>query len=314
VSEIATLLDALVSRRCTSVPIASIGEWWQVHLDCAPANLEPAHRAVLGGFACDRLGYAFASGYTEAMRRVGNPDAPLSVRRRALCATETGGGHPRAISCALTPGADGRYVLRGAKTFVTLGVHAEELIIIASRGHDARGRNRLVAARVPAARAGVELSVLAPTPFAPEIPHGRVDLHEVAVDPRELLPGDGYLNVLKPFRTVEDCHVFLATLGWLIRIGREAGWSPALIERGLASVAALASLARSRAPLSPGIHRALGGAIDHARDYLDLLERGGAWAMVEPALRNQWKRDKALLSVASKVRQRRLEAARAADS
>ncbi len=30
----------------------------------------------------------------------------------------------------------------------------------------------------------------------------------------ELLPGDGYDDLLKPFRTIEDTHVLAAAVGW----------------------------------------------------------------------------------------------------
>ena len=310
--DIAELLDALVTRPSALEPLESVEGWWQAHLECAPEDLDPAHRAALGGFVCDRLGYAFAAGYTEAMRRVGNPPEPLPLRRRALCATEVGGGHPRAIETSLEPltGTDeGRFRLSGTKTFVTLGEHAEELVVIASLGREA-GLPRLVAVRVPAGTPGLELVTLPPTPFVPEIPHARAELDGVLVEASNLLAGDGYIEVLKPFRTVEDTHVFLAALGWLTRVGREANWPAATIERGLAAIAALVPLARSQVPLSPGLHRALGGALAQARAHIQALRAEDAWDHVSEEVLMCWMRDQPLLSIASKVRARRLERAR----
>ncbi len=48
-------------------------------------------RALAGGSAADRLGYAFASGYTEALRAL----VPGLTGVAALCATEEGGNQPR---------------------------------------------------------------------------------------------------------------------------------------------------------------------------------------------------------------------------
>lgn len=312
--ETARVLDALVTRPAAIAPLSSLDDWWQAHRACAPVELEPAARAVLGGFVCDRLGYAFAAGYTEAMRRVGNPAEPLDLRRRALCATEQGGGHPRAIECELAPapgGPTGAFVLRGTKTFVTLGDAVDELVVVASRGLDpASGRKRLVAVRVSAQAEGVTLTRLPALAFVPEIPHASVRFEGVRVDAAQVLDGDGYAAVLKPFRTVEDCHVFLAALAWLTRVGREASWPAETIERGLAAIASLLTLARTREPLSVGVHRALGGALASAQAHVEALEREGAWDSVAPELRARWQRDRPLLSIAAKVRARRLEAAR----
>ena len=178
-------------------------------------------QAALGGSHADGMGWAFAAGYEAALARL-DPMAVRGGALAALCATEEGGGHPRAIRSTLAP-APGGFVLSGSKTWVTLGADAEALLVVASVGSDAEGRNRLKVARVPTLRSGVTLQAGEPTPFAPEIGHARATFEAVAVGHEDVLPGDGYDDALKPFRTIEDIHVTAAVLGWAIGVGRSNG-------------------------------------------------------------------------------------------
>ncbi len=63
------------------------------------------------------------------------------------------------------------------------------LLVVASVGADAEGRNRLRVARVPSTRAGVTLEEAPPLPFVPEIAHARVTLDAVAVAQRRAPAG-----------------------------------------------------------------------------------------------------------------------------
>ena len=308
-TDIAPLLDALLTLPAARPEIEDLDGWWRAHLELREHGRSAAQRAVLGGFAADRLAYAFASGYVEALHHLLRDEGP--ARRRALCATEAGGGHPKAIACELQLDANGAGRLSGDKSFVTLGSFAEELLVVANEGVDAQGRKRLRVVQLPAERAGLRLVELPALPFVPEIPHARVELREVELRAEELLPGDGYLGVLKPFRTIEDAHVFLALLGWLVRLGRAHDWSPEQVETSLALIASLAPLAESHAPLSAGLHRALAGVLASARAHLEQLQASPAWADLPESTRARFERDAGLLGVASKVRARRLEAARA---
>ena len=264
-------------------------------------------RAAAGGLVADRLGYAFLAGYRAALARL---DPTLS--RASLCATESGGAHPRAIATRLEP-RDGAFVLTGEKTYATLASLADTLLVVASVGVE-DGRNRLRVARVPASRAGVVIRERDPVPFAPEIPHARVSFDAVRVSPSELLEGDGYEGVLKPFRTHEDMHVSAAWLGHVIRLARlfrrngqssdpNSGERRAL-ERALGSIAALRDLA-SRDPLDPALHLALSGVFLDARACAEGLTLEGA----DETTRARWQRDLPLLEVAGAARELRREAA-----
>jgi len=263
---------------------------------------DTVERAALGGRGADGLGWAFACGYEAALRRV--PGAGVQGRLACLAATEEGGGHPRTIRTTLTPREGGGWELTGDKAWVTLGSDAELLLVVATTGQDERGRNRLRAARVPSTRAGVTLEPGAPLPFTPEIAHARLQLRAVHVADDELLAGDGYDDLLKPFRTLEDTHVMAAALGWAFSVGHASGWEHAWTERTLAVLLALRDIGRAD-PSGPGTHLALAGAMDLAGAQLS----GADWSRTPEAMRARWERDRPLLDVARKVRAARLEAA-----
>ena len=85
-------------------------------------------RAAAGGFVADRIGFAFLAGYRAAL-----PKLDPTLFRASLCASESGGAHPRAIKTRLRP-RDGAFVLDGEKTFATLASAADTLLVVASRG------------------------------------------------------------------------------------------------------------------------------------------------------------------------------------
>ncbi|HUQ06996.1 MAG TPA: acyl-CoA dehydrogenase family protein [Kofleriaceae bacterium] len=262
-----------------------------------PADLDerPIDRAVRGGYDADRVGAAFVAGYSGALRTL-VPGAPM---RTSLCATESGGAHPKAIQTRLD--ADGRLV--GHKRWSTYATEAELLLVVATIGVDDAGRNRLKLVRVAPGAPGVTITPMPPPPFAPEVAHAEVVL-DTRVSPGDILPGDGYTEYLKPFRTIEDIHVHGAMLGWMLGLAARHGWPRELAERLLAAVAALRTLAAAP-PLAPATHLALAGAIATTRE---LVERA-PWSTLDPDAHARWQRDRPLLEVAGKARAARLEAA-----
>ncbi|NOK08222.1 acyl-CoA dehydrogenase family protein [Corallococcus exercitus] len=282
----------------------SVEAWWRRHLAVLPRFPVAADLALASGFRMDRVGFAFSSGYQAALRSL-FPQLPAD-RRAALCATETGGGHPSAIETKLTPHGSG-WKLDGVKTYVTLGTHAEVLLVIASEGRDAQERNRLRMVRLDARTPGVTVEPLPPLGFVPEVPHAALRLDGVEVAAEDVLPGDGYTRYLKPFRTVEDCHVNLAVLGWLVKVARRCGWPVALREELIANAVMIHALALED-PSDAAVHVALGGALTQLHRALERCEV--AWEGVDVEMRERWQRDRRLLDLASKVRAKRLEVAR----
>jgi len=274
-----------------SSPPATLEAYWAATASARDRFERPVERALVSALQADRLAHAFASGYQAALCFM----FPLLARhaRAALCATEAGGGHPRELKTALK---DGR--LSGTKTFVTGAPLAEQLFVVASIG-ERDGKNQLRVARIEPGAAGVSLSAMPELPFVPELPHAEVTFTAAAA--AEVLEGDGWERYLKPFRTIEDVHVHAALLGYLVSLGRRSGWP---LER-LAACCVTASALAARAPSDPATHVALAGLIAETRALLEALD----FSAVPQPERERWERDKPLLDVAGRVRQKRLEKA-----
>ena len=300
------LLHFLLTTPPEPAPLSTLDDWWHLHQGLVSRFTTPVDLAFAGGFKADRLGYAFASGYHAALRSL-FPRMPVD-HRAALCVTEAGGGHPSAMQTRLSGGeGQGALRLNGSKAFVTLGTQADTLFVVATEGVDAQGRNRLRVVMLDARRPGLTLSNLPEVPFVPEIPHAELRLENVAISPEEVLPGDGYARYVKPFRTVEDCHVHAALLGWLLQVARRSGWPEPLQDELLAAAVAIRGLALA-GPTSPAVHVALGGVLDLSQRLVKGLDEH--WAKVDALTRERWERDRSLLGVAGKARLKRREVAR----
>lgn len=301
---------ALLHFLLTSPPVASIvgedaGAFFGRHQAATARFSSTIERAVAGGFAADRLGWSFSSGYCEALRHL-LPSLIDTGGPAALCATEEGGAHPRAIKTALSPDPNGGFVLSGRKQFVTFGSLARRLLVVATEGEDGEGRSRLVVVCVPAEREGVRMQPVPALRFVPEIPHAGVHFDGVRIAPAERLPGDGYERYLKPFRTLEDCHVMAALLGWLVAVARRAGSPRGLVQELLLLVLGGCGL-MALPPLDDATHIALGAWLERIERVL--TENEPLWATVDAETRARWERDRPLLRVAGKVRAQRLAAA-----
>jgi len=298
-----TLLDVLAKDAQVALG-QGVPEVWEAYRSERAANASPFTAAVIVASQVDRLGFAFAVGYPAALEHmIGEVGLPC-----ALCVTEANGNSPRAIESTLAPKGDG-YELRGTKTFVTFGSHAETLIIAARVGEKPDGRPDLAVVQIPSNRKGVVLQELPEMPFVPEVPHTSVRFEGVEVRQDERLPGDGYLNYVKPFRTIEDIHVVGATLGYLVGLARRTGASAALIAELSADLVALDAL-RDGAPLDPRVHVALHGVYQHMTRLVVREEFARLLECAPNDERERWERDRALLRVASKARAARFERAK----
>src|SRR5262249_30054193 len=94
-SELLHLLREIATDSPSPGASASIGAWWKHHRGLCERWPLPIDRAVVGGLSADRLGYAFASGYREALVSLvpSLPDASVAV----LSATEEQGVRPSNI-------------------------------------------------------------------------------------------------------------------------------------------------------------------------------------------------------------------------
>lgn len=287
----------------------SVDDWWGRHREVRAGLELPFDRALAGGAASDRVGYAFASGYHEALRALIPSLSP--DEKAGLCVTEEGGAHPRAIQATLIPEGDGAYRLHGEKRYASLAAHADVLLVAARIVEPDEPRPVLHLVRVPAAAKGMSLQDMPDMPFVPEIPHAWLRLDDVHVAADQVLPGDGYAEYIKPFRTVEDLHVQGALLGYLIRIARQFQFGDAVVARLIGLATGLRSLARHGAEgegwLSPVLHVQLAGLFDDMRVVLEELEPH--WAEVPEPHQSRWLRDRPLLRVAESARVKRTETA-----
>jgi len=298
------LLDVL-SAGAEAEPEGQLERVWSAYEAARDAGAAPFTAAAFVASRTDRLGLAFAAGYLAALQHL----APQIEVPCALCVTEEGGTHPRAIKTTLGRGDGGRDELNGTKTFVTFGNLAKTLLVAAKVGDKPDGRPELVVTRIPADRAGVTLRVHPATPFAPEIPHARLELRHVEVREGETLPGDGFSRYVKPFRTVEDIHVLGVAIAYLIGVIRRANGSPLLLADLGAALVALDRL-RDVPPLDPRAHVVLQGVYQRVGDLAEGDEMALVWQAAPEEERSRWQRDRPLLSVASKARQARFERAR----
>lgn len=250
-------------------------------------------RALLGGLASDRPGWAFAWGYSAALR------ARLPDLRgvAALVVSEGRNTRPSTVRCASTQGR-----LQGDKSFVFLGSLADTLLVLAKTG-EREGRAVLRVFPVASSAPGVHHGAPKTTPFVPEVPHGPVRLDLPSPTP---LDGDGWSDLAKPFRLYEDLYVTLAMLGYGVRVCRAQGLPAQCVETLLPSVAALLNLASSLG--HPHTPRALIPTLAQAQGALESLP----WGELLEADAQRWRRDRVLFTMGSLGRKRALEQSRSA--
>ncbi|MFN7951224.1 MAG: acyl-CoA dehydrogenase family protein [bacterium] len=278
--------------------------WWQsIRAETADWRV-PVDRAIARGALADRVAFAFAAGYQAALARL-VPAIP-EERVVSLCVTEAKGNHPRALETTLVRAAAGTLRLNGRKSWATHSPHATELLVAARAGLAADGRPAIKLVRVRGDAPGVTVEPMHGIAFVPEISHGAVTLDEVAVADDDVLPGDGYADYVKPFRTVEDVHVAAALGAHLTRLAFVFDWPRDLREDLLAHLVALRGLALAD-PRAIATHLALGGVFRDQGRLLVAIDP--CWARVDDATRARWERDRALLAVAGSAREKRLEAA-----
>lgn len=278
----------------------SLTAWWSQTAEARGRFATPIDRALVSGALADRIGYAFASGYREALRAL----VPGLDGVATLCVTETGGNQPRAIETKLAPRDTGGYELTGHKKWATAGSLAQWLLVCASTGSEG-GKNRLRMVRVATNAPGVTI-VPSTAPFIPEVPHAEIRLDRVAIAEADVLPGDGYDDYVKPFRTVEDIHVHAALLGYAIGVARRRHMPRDLVER-LVALALLLRAAAEGDAKDAALHVALAGIIELVSREIAALE--AAWSAMPDAEWQRWQRDRALLGVAGTAREARRDKA-----
>ncbi len=285
-------------------PCESVAQWWPRHREIADSAGDQFSRAILGGFASDRVGWAFASGYQAALRALFR-DAPGECIC-ALCVTELDGNSPKAIKSTLRKEGS-TWVLNGAKRWTTLGPDGA-LFYVAARDEAASGnRAAIKLVRIPSGTHGLIVQDMPPTKFVPEVPHAQLQFVNLKLAQGDFLHGDGYTDYVKPFRTVEDIYVNAAVLAYLLREARRLAWPREWAESCVSNLYTLQILA-AESPSAPATHVALAGTLGYAADLLAQADEN--WDRTPgDAAAGRWTRDRALFSVAAKARAARTERA-----
>ncbi|MGK5093168.1 acyl-CoA dehydrogenase family protein [Deltaproteobacteria bacterium TL4] len=304
-----TLLNWLLSHRTNQASFhheLTLKAWWDLYQQEVTAWPSPFERAIVGGMLADRLAFAFAGGYHNALRQM---MPTLSAQQMvSLCITEEGGGHPKAIKTRLTPKSKSTssWEISGSKKFITLLEEAEQLLVAVSEGFNAEARNQIRLVKLDAKASGVQVERMPDLPFVPEISHGVLHLKHVEISEDQILPGDGYAEYIKPFRTIEDIHVCAGLLGFLTRLSFQLNWPEAIGEEILMLMTGLGAF-NGGTVTSPAMHIALGGFFRLLQNLLAQINPLLTQEKLEIAQRCQ--RDLPLMNVAGHARTQRLKTA-----
>lgn len=283
--------------------VNNFNDWKNDFFSLIHSNSPSWYSALLGGFRSTCVGYTFASGYQAALHKL-VPNLQTD-KLYALCITEEQGNHPRAIETELTKTERG-WNLSGAKKFITGGTQADQLLVAATIGKDPQNRPLLKLVDVPALATGVVINPMPQLPFVPEIEHASVNFESVAINASDILPGDGYDEYIKPFRTIEDLHVSLALCGYLLRIATRIQVSEKQLAQWMVVITSHVQLIEAD-PKDPLVHIQLAGVRQQLEDLITLLEP--SWQQAEPTSFADWQRDKALQKVAGDARNKRTQTA-----
>lgn len=288
-------LPGLLLSRPDAPPCATLAQWlpiWRRSLQQAGQH-GPFAAAVHAALQAERVAWAFFSGYQGAMQaafpgRMSGAEAPVA----SLCANESGVPLNR-VETRLED-RDGSLVLTGRKSWMLDGGADGRLYVLArSAGGPASGPGSLCIVELPRGAAGVEVSGPNPQPVVPELPHARLAFHDVAVDPAQVLPGDGYADHAKPFRLREDVFVTGCTLAHLLSHAHRAHWPTPWRQRCIATLLALERCA-VLPPEDTATLLAVAGTLAWAGELMQ--EADTQWSHDDAEARERWQRDRPLLA------------------
>ncbi len=277
------------------LPVADLETWYASLLERI-GSAPPLQLAMRGGRLAATPGLAFLAGYQGALRALW-PAAPWTLG--ALCVTENRSSRAADMTTRIDA-----LTLDGRKDFVT-AAEAADWLLVAAREEAAGAPVQLALGVVRNGAAGVRIEVLPALPLMPDVSHGRLHLQGAHC---ERLPGDGWDDYVKPFRTLEDTHVLAALAAWLFGVAQDSTWPQALQLRLLGLLAGCAEVAR-QCPSKADGHLLLAGVFaqfDSLRSDLD-----AAFASGDPHWAQLWQRDKGVLSIAVGARSKRLQKAQA---
>ena len=188
-------------------------------------------------------------------------------------------------------------LVNGVKSFVTLGSFASSLLVLAhdvdeaapgpatATASESKPLKKLRVVRIDSKLPGVHLEDLPSLSFIPEISHARVSFTNVELSESDLLPNDGYIGYLKPFRTIEDMHVNASVLGHAIQLALDNSWDSRYAERAAAAYMAMHSIL-PLGSLNPAAHVALQGVLHDVAALVTEIGTSGTRSIPEIVVRD----------------------------
>jgi hypothetical protein len=177
--------------------------------------------------------------------------------------------------------------------------------VAASEGVTHDDKNKIRMMKVDSNAPGVSITPMKIN-LVPEISHCELAFTNVTVSKSDLLSGDGYEDYIKPFRTVEDLHISAAMLGYLFRNACRYVWDREIRQRILGCIFTIRNLTLSP-PGAPSVHIVTGDALRQVKELIKVTEP--LWEKVSEEKKEAWNRDKVLMNIAHKARNRRLQTA-----
>lgn len=291
-------------RQAAASPLpasAGLADWWR-DFRVGPDALDTAREAGLAG---GRLAFCFAGGYQAALRRL-QPSLPEHAFA-ALLLTEGKRQRPEELQTQLVPAGDGRFLLHGEKSFVTGGALADTWLVVARMPDpSATAVPKTVVVRMSPGCEGASLLDRPPVGLLDALPHARARFDGVPVNEAQFLPGDGWRDHARPFRTIEDIHVSLAIAAHLAAQGLREGWPDALLATLIAAMARLEDAGR-RDPSDAGTHLLLAGAEQELQGVAAAVTQRVADR--DDAFARDWRADGMVMALAVPARLKRLEKA-----
>ena len=252
----------------------------------------PFAHALLHGASATSVGKAFQAGYQAALQAL-VPGARALV---ALCVTEEQGQHPKHIQTSLTH-QDEHVHVRGTKKWAMDGEGV--LLVVAKDDADSKERPSLKLLRIPTSTRGLQRIAMPPTRFIPDVPHTRLEL-DLTLPQSAILPGDGYADYVKPFRTLEDIHVHASMIAYVLRLAASTPFARALTEPACSILLALEAHANEP---GPALDLALTGTLALAHRFFG--EADTMLFQTDSDASRGWQRDKAILLLGAAAREAR---------
>lgn len=261
----------------------------------------PTHfaRLVRVAVQADRRSLASVAGHQAAIRRL-FPTTPDNAVV-AFCVSEDKGPRPSHIHTSLTPNATGDFTMSGTKRWGSMAPVADLRYVAASVGRNG-DRNDLRMVALPSDRQGIVVDLEPYESWGPEFQICDLHFTNVEVHADEVLPGDGYLNAIKPFRLIEDVYNTAGSLIGLFQLARRHSRASEQLEPLVGLIVQAAAIAET--------DMASDAAVVLLSDFLGRADAAwsefwAGWTNPPASITEAWTPERSLTGVAAAARETR---------